>query len=220
LRVGLNAFVIAALLLVSTPAATVARAAAPSSCTVENGTLVTGRIGDAVPRFVRVSSASGRHREILSLPHVQSGMIVTQSLLPFGAGNSAPATLTCSAASNAIDASGNVSLTGQPCSYRHFTVVDNGPRAIFAAAARNENTAAVRVQIVQEKFFASGVVSINALVRFSVDGGPQIAVPAQGTEPVAITADFPDLPPGPHHIAITVYGAYGDGGASQGVVCL
>lgn len=121
----------------------------------------------------------------------------------------------------AVDSYDNVSLSGQPCDYKNYTVVDNGPKVLFAGAARNESGAVIRVQVIQEKFFASGVFTLNDWVGFSVDGGPQIALPAKGVEPVYVTAYFPGLSPGPHHIFINVFdGFYDSDGAPQGTVCV
>jgi len=146
-------------------------------------------------------------------------MIQTESLLPIGTSKDASTDVDCSAVNPALDY-GNVSLSGDACAYKNFTVVDNGPRAMFAGVARSDAGAAIRVKVVQEKMFAAGVFTLDDWVGFSVDGGPQVALPAKGVEPVYVTAYFPDLPAGPHHVFISAFQGLYDGGAPQGTVCL
>jgi hypothetical protein len=62
---------------------------------------------------------------------------------------------------NPIGKYGNVSLSGGTCDYRNYTVVDNGPSAIFAGAARDESEAVMRVEVVQEKLFSSGIFTLD-----------------------------------------------------------
>ena len=76
------------------------------------------------------------------------------------------------------------------------------------------------MRVSQEKFFASGVLTLDDWVGFSVDGGPQVALPAKGVEPVFVTAYFPRLAAGPHRIEISTYQGPKDGGAPQGTVCI
>jgi hypothetical protein len=98
-----------------------------------------------------------------------------------------------------IDEHNGISLTGSQCKPPRATVVDNGPVAYFAGAARDERSATVRVRVSHEKFLAAGVFDIDDWVGLSVDG-PEIALPAKGVEPVFVTARFIGLPTGPHRV--------------------
>ena len=188
----------------------------PAGCSM-NGQLVVGHgLGNPPPSFIRIVTKDSKLKEVLPLPSTQSDMIQTEGLLP--ATQRGPTDVDCSAA--VPPENGSISLSGAPCDFKHFTVTDNGPRAIFAGAARSESGAVVRVQVIQEKFFASGVFTLDDWVAFSVDGGPQIALPAKGTEPVYVTAYFPNLATGAHHIDIDTFDGFMDGGAPQGTVCL
>jgi hypothetical protein len=184
------------------------------------GDLISGRsLGTAPPSFIRVTSKDGTLKEILPLPTVQSDMIQTESLISLGESDSKWTDVSCTAV-NPVDAYGNVALSTGPCDYRNYTIVDNGPRAMFAGAARRNSAAVVRVQVIQEKSFASGIFTLDDRVGFSLDGGSEITLPAKGVEPVNVTAYFPHLTPGRHYIAIEVFQGFGDQGAPQGTVCL
>jgi hypothetical protein len=113
-----------------------------------------------------------------------------------------------------------ISLTGSPCKPISIPVVDSGPVAYFETAARNANSAMVRVLVEQQEFFAVGQFNLDDWIGFSIDGGPAVALPAKGVEPVVVTALFPGLPRGPHRVTYTVYQQSDVDGVAQGVVCL
>ena len=77
-----------------------------------------------------------------------------------------------------------------------------------------------KIWALQEKFFASGIFTLDDRVGFSLDGRPEVALPAKGVEPVSVTAYFPHLTPGRHYIAIRVFQGFRDQGVPQGTVCL
>jgi hypothetical protein len=198
--------------------------AAPTSspragCQIK-GDLISGRgLGTPPPSFIRVTSKDGSLNEILPLPSVQSDMIQTESLIRGPSNGDEWVDVNC-AAVNPVDAYGNVALSRDPCDYRNYTIVDNGPKATFAGAARSGSAAVIRVKVVQEKFFTSGIFTLDDWVGFSVDGSPEVALPAKGVEPVYVTAYFPYLKPGRHYVAITVFEGFIDEGAPAGTVCL
>jgi hypothetical protein len=213
--------VIAALIIIAEPAPSSAAPAPPSQagCQIK-GDFISGRgLGTPPPSFIRVTSKDGTLNEILPLPPVQSDMIQTESLISLRESDSKWIDVTC-AAVNPIDEYGNVALSSGPCAYRNYTIVDNGPEATFAGAARDGLTAVIRMRVVQEKFFASGIFTLDDWVGFSVDGGPEVALPAKGVEPVYVTAYFPRFKPGHHYVAITVFDGFLDEGAPAGTVCL
>jgi len=198
--------------------------AAPTSspragCQIK-GDLISGRgLGTPPPSFIRVTSKDGSLNEILPLPSVQSDMIQTESLIRGPSNGDEWVDVNC-AAVNPVDAYGNVALSRDPCDYRNYTIVDNGPKATFAGAARSGSAAVIRVKVVQEKFFTSGIFTLDDWVGFSVNGSPEVALPAKGVEPVYVTAYFPYLKPGRHYVAITVFEGFIDEGAPAGTVCL
>jgi hypothetical protein len=213
--------VIAALTVIAKPTPTSAAPTPPrqAGCQMK-GDLISGRgLGAPPPSFIRVTSKDGTLNEILPLPTAQSDMIETESLIPLRESDSKWTDVSC-AAVNPVDAYRNVALSIGPCDYRNYTIVDYGPEAIFAGAARRNSTAVVRVQVIQEKYFASGIFTLDARVEFSLDGKSKVALPAKGVEPVNVTAYFPHLTPGHHHIAIKIFEGLDDDGAPQGTVCL
>jgi hypothetical protein len=161
--------------------------------------------------FLRVSNADGSFRELLELPPAEHAFIDTEGLLPAPLADSKGAALPCAIVSFPFPAS--PTLAGDPCPSFIAPHIDNGPVAHFAGAARGDG-AVVRVRVEYNKMFAVGIYDINELVDFSLDGSPELELPARGIEPVYVTARFPNIRPGPHRIAYAV------GHEPQGIVCL
>jgi len=108
--------------------------------------------------FVRVAGP-GHLQELLPLPRVQSDMLLTERLIPASQDDPRYKPVSCSVVT--IDEHNGISLTGSQCKPPRATVVDNGPVAYFAGAARDERSATVRVRVSHEKFLAAGVFDIT-----------------------------------------------------------
>lgn len=78
----------------------------------------------------------------------------------------------------------------------------------------------VRVCVMHEKYSAARVFEIDDWVNFSVDDGPQVALPAKGVEPVFVTARFFGLSERPHRVVYKTYQSFDTGATFAGVVCL
>lgn len=187
-------------------------------CSVRD-TLISGKnvVAKNADTFIRLSSTDGGFRELLPVPQSNGGMLLTNRFIPSpiidSTFNPAPCSMLTIADTRAV------SVTGGSCDSAETMHVDLGPVAHFAGAARDGNSAAVRVLVRYEKP-ASGVFNIDGWVGFSIDGAPMVALPAHGTEPVAVTAWFPHIPSGAHRISYAVYQGFDAEGAPQGAVCL
>ncbi|MFY9720365.1 MAG: hypothetical protein WAK16_12065, partial [Candidatus Cybelea sp.] len=160
----------------------------------------------------------GKLQELLPFPPAQSGMLLTERLIPAPQDDPSFKTVSCSIVS--FGSNDGISLTGSPCKAPPPNFVDSGPVADFAGAAREDRSAVVRVSVEQQKWFAVGTFEIDDWVGFSIDGGPVVALPAKGIEPVVVTARFLGLTEGPHRISYTAYQGFDTDRISEGVVCL